>query len=66
MPHGIDRIDDGIAACVETGTAIVHNPSAIMSIMRERVNEVAEAMIERSGLGHLPDEPKTRWAHSHY
>lgn len=29
MSHGIDLTDDDIAACVETGTAIVHNPSAL-------------------------------------
>ena len=33
MSHSIDLTDDDIAACVETGTAIVHNPSAIMSII---------------------------------
>ncbi|WP_227791598.1 hypothetical protein [Burkholderia sp. BE17] len=32
----------------------------------ERVNEVAELMIERSGLRHLLDEPTTRWGRSHY
>ena len=33
MSHSIDLTDDDIAACVETGTAIIHNPSAIMSII---------------------------------
>ncbi|WP_254624672.1 hypothetical protein [Burkholderia diffusa] len=32
----------------------------------ERVNEVAELMIERGGLRHLLDEPTTRWGRSHY
>ena len=32
----------------------------------ERVNEVAELTIERSGLRHLLDEPKTLWRRSHY
>ncbi|WP_179401949.1 amidohydrolase family protein [Burkholderia guangdongensis] len=32
----------------------------------ERVTEVAERMIERSGLRHLLDEPPTLWGHSHY
>lgn len=33
MSHSIDLTDDDIAACVETGTSVVHNPSAIMSII---------------------------------
>jgi cytosine/adenosine deaminase-related metal-dependent hydrolase len=32
MSHCIDLTPDDIAACVATGTRIVHNPSAIMSI----------------------------------
>ena len=32
MSHSIDLNAEDIAACVETGTSIVHNPSAIMSI----------------------------------
>ncbi|MGT0197480.1 hypothetical protein ACJ51O_25400 [Burkholderia pyrrocinia] len=32
----------------------------------ERVNEVAERMIERSGLRHLLDEPATLWGRSRY
>jgi cytosine/adenosine deaminase-related metal-dependent hydrolase len=32
MSHSIDLTDQDIAACVETGTKIIHNPSAIMSI----------------------------------
>jgi cytosine/adenosine deaminase-related metal-dependent hydrolase len=32
MSHSIDLTPEDIAACVETGTRIVHNPSAIMSI----------------------------------
>ncbi|MBS0452103.1 MAG: amidohydrolase family protein [Proteobacteria bacterium] len=32
MSHSIDLTDEDIAACAETGTRIVHNPSAIMSI----------------------------------
>ncbi|CAL8477471.1 amidohydrolase family protein [Caballeronia sp. S22] len=33
MSHAIDLTDADIAACVETGASIVHNPSAIMSII---------------------------------
>ncbi|MFM0238342.1 amidohydrolase family protein [Paraburkholderia phytofirmans] len=33
MSHAIDLTEDDIAACVETGASIVHNPSAIMSII---------------------------------
>ena len=33
MSHSIDLTDDDIAACVETGASVVHNPSAIMSII---------------------------------
>lgn len=33
MSHNIDLTPEDIAACVETGTSIVHNPSAIMSII---------------------------------
>jgi cytosine/adenosine deaminase-related metal-dependent hydrolase len=32
MSHSIDLTAEDIAACVETGTKIIHNPSAIMSI----------------------------------
>lgn len=32
MSHSIDLTPEDITACVETGTKIVHNPSAIMSI----------------------------------
>ena len=32
----------------------------------ERVNEVAAITIERSGLRHLLDEPKTLWGRSRY
>lgn len=32
----------------------------------ERANEVAELMIERSGLRHLLDAPTTRWGRGHY
>ncbi len=32
MSHSIDLTDADIAACVATGTKIIHNPSAIMSI----------------------------------
>ncbi|WP_241021373.1 hypothetical protein [Burkholderia sp. Ac-20344] len=101
MSHSIDLTAADIAACVGTGTAIVHNPSAIMSFIGrcavpelidagvtvvgerglmegprvlsvdesevlERVNEVAEITIERSGLRHLLDEPKTLWGRSRY
>ena len=44
MSHSIDLTDDDIAACVATGTRIVHNPSAIMSIRgRCPVPELIEA-----------------------
>jgi 5-methylthioadenosine/S-adenosylhomocysteine deaminase len=33
MSHAIDLTEADIAACVESGAAIVHNPSAIMSII---------------------------------
>jgi 5-methylthioadenosine/S-adenosylhomocysteine deaminase len=33
MSHAIDLTPDDIAACQQTGTSIVHNPSAIMSIL---------------------------------
>ncbi|HKT96536.1 MAG TPA: amidohydrolase family protein [Paraburkholderia sp.] len=33
MSHAIDLTDADIAACVESGASIVHNPSAIMSII---------------------------------
>jgi len=33
MSHAIDLTEDDIAACVETGASVVHNPSAIMSII---------------------------------
>ncbi|WP_233857328.1 amidohydrolase family protein [Paraburkholderia sp. HD33-4] len=33
MSHAIDLTEADIAACVETGASIVHNPSAIMSII---------------------------------
>ncbi|MGF6770403.1 5-methylthioadenosine/S-adenosylhomocysteine deaminase [Paraburkholderia sp. GAS199] len=33
MSHAIDLNEADIAACVETGASIVHNPSAIMSII---------------------------------
>ena len=32
MSHSIDLTAEDIAACLETGTKIIHNPSAIMSI----------------------------------
>ena len=44
MSHSIDLTADDIAACAATGTAIVHNPSAIMSIRgRCPVPELMEA-----------------------
>ncbi|OAJ54426.1 amidohydrolase [Paraburkholderia ginsengiterrae] len=33
MSHAIDLTDDDIAACQESGASIIHNPSAIMSII---------------------------------
>lgn len=33
MSHAVDLTEADIAACVESGASIVHNPSAIMSIM---------------------------------
>ena len=44
MSHSIDLTDADIAACVATGTKIIHNPSAIMSIRgRCPVPELIEA-----------------------
>ena len=44
MSHSIDLTPEDIAACVATGTRIVHNPSAIMSIRgRCPVPELIEA-----------------------
>ncbi|MFO1192904.1 MAG: amidohydrolase family protein [Rhodoferax sp.] len=44
MSHSIDLRPEDIAACVETGARIVHNPSAIMSIRgRCPVPELLEA-----------------------
>jgi cytosine/adenosine deaminase-related metal-dependent hydrolase len=44
MSHSIDLTREDIEACVETGTSIVHNPSAIMSIRgRCPVPELIEA-----------------------
>jgi len=44
MSHSIDLTPDDILACVATGTSIVHNPSAIMSIRgRCPVPELIEA-----------------------
>lgn len=44
MSHSIDLTAEDIAACVATGTRIVHNPSAIMSIRgRCPVPELLEA-----------------------
>jgi len=46
MSHAIDLTEEDIAACVATGTSIVHNPSAIMSIRgRCPVPELIEAGI---------------------
>jgi 5-methylthioadenosine/S-adenosylhomocysteine deaminase len=44
MSHSIDLTPDDIRACLSTGTSIVHNPSAIMSIRgRCPVPELIEA-----------------------
>ena len=51
MSHSIDLTPQDIDACLETGTSIVHNPSAIMSIRgRCPVPELIEAGVN-VGLG---------------
>ncbi len=47
MSHSIDLTDDDIAACQETGASIIHNPSAIMSIIgRCPVPELIDAGVK--------------------